>query len=130
MSLPNKRKKFFSTPAAIFLLLVLLSIFLAVPLLNNFSKRQQIDSEITGLRQEIEKLEGGNNDLKELLAYLKSDQFAENQARLNFGLKKPGEEVVVVKSEEGVKIIAGAENGENETSNPGKWLRYFLQARK
>lgn len=79
------------------------------------------------MRVEIERLEGGNSELKKLLSYLNSDQFAEAQARLNFGLKKPGEEVVVVKSNDSLQGIIGSIDGEEKISNPSKWLKYFLK---
>jgi hypothetical protein len=46
---------------------------------------------------------------------------------LNFGLKKPGEEVVVVKSEDNFKALVGVNGDEKELANPAKWLKYFLK---
>jgi cell division protein FtsB len=126
----RNKKNFFSGPLWLtFILLVVLGC-LAGPLSSNFLRKQKVDSEILELQKEISRLDSSNKDLEKLLVYLKSDQFAEVQARVNFGLKKPGEEVVVIKSGENSKEIeaAGAEEGKN--SNPVKWLKYFLKMKQ
>jgi cell division protein FtsB len=91
---------FLSSP--LFLSLVLLGLLAAIlsPLHKNMTSRYRIDSEIDELKAEISSLEGGNQDLKKLLSYLQSDQYAETEARLNFGMRKQGEEVVVIKEED------------------------------
>jgi cell division protein FtsB len=96
-------------------------------LADNFLKKRQIDREIAELQKEIGSLEKNNGDLKKIISYLDSEQFAEAQARLNFGLKKPGEEVVVVKSGNSAKIAENGLTGEENLSNPAKWLKYFLK---
>jgi cell division protein FtsB len=94
----RNKKNFFSGPLWLtFILLVVLGC-LAGPLSSNFLRKQKVDSEILELQKEISRLDSSNKDLEKLLVYLKSDQFAEVQARVNFGLKKPGEEVVVIKA--------------------------------
>jgi cell division protein FtsB len=127
----EKRKKniisvFFTSP--LFLSLVLLGLLAAIgfPLYKNLSSRYRIDKEIEDLKVEIDGLESGNRDLKKLLTYLKSDQFAEAEARLNFGLKKNGEEVVVVK-EEGQAAVdrMNDNNSDEELSAWAKWVKYF-----
>lgn len=121
------KKKFFINPLFTLLLLLVVLGILSWPFLSNISKKKKIDIEIAELQAEIGRLEAGNSDIKKLLSYLKSDQFAETQARLNFGLKKPGEEVVVVKSDESLRISPGSYDQEEESANPAKWLKYFLK---
>ncbi|MFA5248517.1 MAG: septum formation initiator family protein [Patescibacteria group bacterium] len=123
----HDKKKFFFSPLFVFVVLLLILGAVIWPLSNNFLKRKQVDAEIFELQTEIGRLDNSNNDLKKLLSYLKSDQFAEAQARLSFGLKKPGEEVVVVKSEDNLKALVGYNGDEKELSNPAKWLKYFLR---
>ncbi len=127
----EKRKKnivsaFLSSP--LFLSFVLLGLLAAIgfPLYGNISNRYRIDNEIGDLKKEIEDLEAGNSDLKKLLSYLKSEQFAETEARMNFGLKKSGEEVVVIKEDDQMIESGVAEESEDEEeSSLSKWLRYF-----
>jgi cell division protein FtsB len=118
---------FFSSP--LFLSLVLLVLLSAVlfPLYKNMSNRRTVDKDIEDLRQEIVSMEAGNYDLKKLLTYLESDQFAETEARLNFGLKKKGEEIVIIKEEESFsdKFLSEDELG-GQSSNPLKWMKYFF----
>ena len=58
--------------------------------------------------------------------YLQTDFFVEKEARLKLGLRKPGEQVVVVPNEIGklVKISQKGYNNANLT-NPQKWWHYF-----
>lgn len=117
---------FFSSP--LFLSLVLLGLLAAIifPLYKNMTNRYRIDDEIKGLQAEIDALETGNKDLKKLLSYLQSDQFAEREARLNFGMKKEGESVVVIK-EEDMPSPSGISDDRSldKTPNPLKWMKYF-----
>lgn len=127
---PNNKRNpfsaFFGSPLFLSLVLLCLLAAIIVPLYKNMTSRYRIDREISDLRQEIDSLETGNKDLKKLLAYLESDQFAEAEARLNFGLRKKGEEVVVIKEENLSSGQALEEEGQNaDLSNPAKWLKYF-----
>jgi cell division protein FtsB len=124
---PRDKKIFFKSPLWISIILIIILGCIAGPFLNNYLKRKQIDTEIFDLQAEIGRMENGNKDLKKLLSYLESDQFAEAQARLNFGLKKPGEEVVVVKGDDNFKALISAGGDEKDLSNPAKWLKYFLK---
>lgn len=114
-------------------------ILVSFPLARNTVKQYRIDKEIGELKKEIDALQNKNADLKNFVSYLESDQFAEEQARLNLGLKKPGEELMVIKPAAGASP-AGASPGatifnipgyekirpEVEPSNPRKWLNYFF----
>ncbi|PIR12715.1 hypothetical protein COV49_04510 [Candidatus Falkowbacteria bacterium CG11_big_fil_rev_8_21_14_0_20_39_10] len=108
---------------------LLIIVLISIPLAKKVSKRYVIDEEIKGLETEIQELGEKNKDLKEFITYLESDQFLEEQARLNLNLKKPGEEVVVI--QENLDQGAEAENlalseGKKNRSNPEKWLAYFF----
>jgi len=112
-----------------FLGLVLI-VLISFPLARTVSKRYRIDEEVRDLEKEIVELESRNKDFKELITYLESDQFVEEQARLNLGLKKEGEEVVVIKEQgENVDTQAGEDVLDNDIefySNPRKWWYYFF----
>ncbi len=123
-----------------FLVLALIS----WPLIKNIKKQLNVNKEISFLQQEIKNLEGKNSELKGLITYLNSDQFIEEQAKLNLNYKRAGEQVVVIKDaqEENVTQIDNqAESlksvyqvkGLNKIkpsktkSNFKKWLEYFWQ---
>ncbi|HMB65414.1 MAG TPA: septum formation initiator family protein, partial [Patescibacteria group bacterium] len=103
----SKRKKgnplfrFFFNPKFLALVAIVALVWLSFPLREKLQGKKEIDKEIQNLKQEISELENKNQDLEELTKYLQSDQFVEEQARMNLGLKKKGEEVVVIKEEEG-----------------------------
>lgn len=114
-------------------------ILISLPFAKNTFKQYRIDKEISELKEEIGALENKNVDLKNFVAYLESDQFAEEQARLNLGLKKPGEELTVIKMAPG-QALTGTSSGRTifnitgyekpapqvRKSNPRKWLNYFF----
>ena len=141
----NSRKNFItrilfnSKTFALFGLIII--ILISVPLAKKVSQRYKIDQEIKDLEAEIAELENKNIDLKEFVNYLESDQFVEEQARLQFGLKKEGEEAAVIKSEEVEQIqerieargsavfgIIGSDKNHpaKPISNPERWRGYFF----
>lgn len=108
----------------VFLGLVFL-VLIAVPLLRNYSKKRAVEREIAEVKQEIAEFENKNRDLSAMLDYLQSKDSLEEQARINLGLKKPGENVVVVK---GVDLAKKNEaiSDQKVVSNWHKWIDYFL----
>jgi cell division protein FtsL len=110
-----------------------LIVLISFPLAKSVSKRYQIDKEIKDLDKEIAEVETKNKDLKQLINYLESDQFVEEKARLNLGLKKAGENVVVIK--ETADVISDSSSQENQVnfsgnfSNSAKWWNYFFNNR-
>lgn len=121
---------------------LIIIVLISIPLAKRVSQKYKIDQEIKDLEAEIADLENKNIDLKELINYLESDQFVEEQARLQFGLKKQGEEAVVIKSEEvgqsqerveaggsAVFGIVGSDKNQpaKSISNPERWRGYFFE---
>ena len=122
----NSSKKFWEKPVFLFFLFLAVLILISIPLERNLAQRYQINQQISDLNAQIVSLQGNNKDLDKLLSYLQSDQFAEAQARLNMGLKKPGEEVVIVNGSDNSVASDAAENFGQEGSNFWKWWNYFL----
>ncbi len=110
---------------------LIIIILISVPLAKNITKRYRISQELKELNNEITELENKNKHFKELMAYMESDEYIEEQSRLNLGLKKEGEDVVVV--QDNIAGILNNEQNRGETpkfqelaSNPGKWMAYFF----
>lgn len=105
---------------------VVVIILICFPLSKNINQRREVNKEIKNLNDEISGMENKNKDMKELISFLESDQFVEEQARLNLGLKKKGESVVVVKENKiSLEDIAHI-NSEKNLTNPQRWIKYFL----
>ncbi len=133
--------KVITNPKFVFFLAVTSLILMAFPLSDKLENKSQIDREIENLEREIAKKENKNYELENLIKYLQSDQFVEDQARTSLGFKKEGEEVVVIQ-EEGQVAGAFEENKEeglsrsSEYKEPSlasgfeRWWNYFFgQAR-
>lgn len=133
-------KKIFFNQKFLTLLGLAAIILISFPFAKNTLKQYKINKEISGLKREILDLQNKNDGLKKFVSYVESDQFAEEQARLSLGLKKPGEEKIVIKTETGdasagtssgasIFNISGYEKIKPETneSNQKKWLNYFFK---
>ena len=109
-------------------------ILISLPLARIVSQRYKIDQEIESLGLEISELENTNQDLNKLISYLDSDQFVEEQARLNLGLKKEGENVLIIKDPTDFNKASGADDNDNlnskNLSNPQKWFNYFFNQKQ
>jgi cell division protein FtsB len=138
----NKLKDIIDSPKTFFLVFLLVLVAMSVPLAKNINNRKRINAEIKSLEAEIKLTENKNGELNKLISYLESDQYIEEQARTNMGLKKDGEEVVVLKGLDQRKqgttatgvandtspfTVPGLEKSKNNksVSNPEKWLKYF-----
>ncbi|MEI7451601.1 MAG: septum formation initiator family protein [Candidatus Falkowbacteria bacterium] len=112
-------------PVTILALVVL--VFVSMPTVKNYLKQKELDREIADVSAEATKYEDRNKDVKNMLHYLESDQSVEDRGRLNLGLKKQGENVIVISRTnkvEGAGQAGGA--AMDDQSNPQKWWRYFF----
>ncbi len=83
-------------------------VLLSFPVAKNISQRHSANKEIEELEKEIKLVENKNTQLQKMINFLNSDQYVEEQARLNFGLKKAGEQAVVVDANGDPSAYAGA----------------------
>jgi cell division protein FtsB len=111
-----------------FLAIVALGLLVAVvlPLARTQNRQRAIDREIEEVKKEIAEYEGKNDDLNQMLSYLQSNSSLEEQARLNMGLKKPGEKVLVIKDDGSQAGAATAGENKGKTSNFAAWVEYFF----
>ena len=124
---------------------LILIVLIAIPLVKNINQRRAVDKEIKDMQEEITARKNKDSDLRQLMNYLESDQYLEKQARLNFGLKKKGEEVIVIKDgnsagaslsgkgvakeSSGISEIPPVKSAKNNNLaiNPQRWWSYFLE---
>jgi cell division protein FtsB len=105
---------------------LILLFIIALPLAKTYSQRRLVEKEISDIKQEIAQFEKDNQELKDMLNYLKSDQSLEAQARINLNLKKPGETVVVIENQEDKKNQSNDSEEKIVQSNFEKWFNYFF----
>lgn len=125
--------RFIYSPKLFALLGVIILVAISVPLARSLKQKSKVEKEVNNIKEEIRQFRSKNKDLDKLVEYLKSDQFIEEKARVNFDMKKKGEKVVVVK-EEG-KVAGASTSSEDKrgdttsknSSNPQKWLSYFFE---
>ncbi|TSC65931.1 MAG: Uncharacterized protein G01um101477_280 [Candidatus Doudnabacteria bacterium Gr01-1014_77] len=119
------QSKAFVIGGSIFLL------FLLVVSFGQFRNRHSIQKEIDSLTKQADQIQKNNEEVKNFIAYLKTDSYKEQAARQQLNLKKEGETVYsfsalspqteVVNQEEVIK----QENAKK--SNLNKWVTYFLR---
>lgn len=107
-----------------FLAIIFLVIIIAIsfPLVRSISQQKLIEQEIAEMKKDNEAYRNKSQELKEMIDYLQSDISLEGQARLNLGLKKTNEDVVVVNRQ---KITESSTTVEVEDTRAANWLRWF-----
>lgn len=111
-----------------FLALVFLSISIAIsfPLIRSISQKKLIEKEIAEMEAENQIYANKSKELSVIIDYLQSDASLEEQARLNLGLKKSNEAVVVISRQASSSSIASAGETADRTSNWRHWIDYFF----
>lgn len=98
---------------------------------REFVRNYEIDKEIRSLEEKAAMLESENQQILQLAERLKTDDYLEEEGRMRLGLKKPGENVVIISEPEDLTVPAEAPTApiqENKkVSNPRLWLEYFFE---
>lgn len=100
--------------------------FVIVGIAKGSIRNYQVEKEIEVMKDEIVSIEAQNEEFAQLIHYLKSDEFIEQEAKLKLGLKHEGEGVVVIPSST-TEAHAEGVAADTDESNPMKWWRYFFQ---
>ncbi|MBI2626684.1 MAG: hypothetical protein HYW77_00345 [Parcubacteria group bacterium] len=69
----------------------------------------EIESSLNNVQGQFKKLEDQQKNLDKLVDYFKSISFQEKEARIKYNLKKPGEEVFIIKKEGSEELDQSAE---------------------
>lgn len=94
---------------------------------KEFIKNRRLNVEIKKLEVLAREAEAKNLDILNLAEYLDTEQFLEEEARTKLGLKKPGEEALVVNIPQ-LGAPTGTEAKKKlELSNAQKWWKYFFE---
>lgn len=97
------------------------------------ARNQRIEKEVDILRQEADKIRRENETLAEKVRYFASNDFQEQEAKEKLGMKKTGEEVIVIQSRKATEEKAETSaittpavyEGKGEP-NYIKWWRIFF----
>lgn len=114
------RKRIMGGLVAVILLVIVINF------IRNWQTGRSIDSEISELQNTATTLEQENVQFKQLIEYFNSSAYVEERARIDLGLKKRGEKVVIVPSEFASSTPSTIEQS-SEKSNVQKWLDYFFR---
>lgn len=114
-----------------FPLIIVLIAILGSSFFKSYTENKSVDNDLESLKREIEDLEKNNNDLGRLIEYFNSSFFVEKEAREKMGLKKEGENVLVVEGglrfEEDDKVVSvNNKQLADNNSMPKLWWNYFF----
>jgi cell division protein FtsB len=123
----TKNRGLFSGPKFFVVMSIVLIIAISIPLGKSLSKQRSADKEIAEVQKEIANIENKNQDLTKLVSYLGTDDFIEEQARLNLNLKKQGENVVVIKDLASSTQTEDVNAAKTQQKNMTKWKNYFFK---
>jgi len=119
----------------------IVAVLLILDLVKNIRQLFNANREINQIKAEINNLNQKNKDIGYLLDYMHSKEFLEEQARLNFGLQKPNEQIIVIQPATPSTITdslidspvfdlpAPPQPKLAVSSNPKKWFNYFFAPR-
>ena len=120
-------QRFLMSQRFLALVFLLLLVAIAFPLLRSISQRRMIEQEITDMQKDNEAYLSKSQELRNMIDYLQSDVSLEEQARLNLGLKKPDEVVVVVSQTKNATDTVSVVEEESRITNWRRWLHYFFK---
>jgi cell division protein FtsB len=95
----SKKDIFFSL--LLWALLLSVIIFLGTTNLKTKRRREEIAKKTDAIKEEIAAMEKSNEDLKIKISQGQTKEYLERVAREQFGLKAPGEELVIIYREKG-----------------------------
>ncbi|MFH0873576.1 MAG: septum formation initiator family protein [Candidatus Komeilibacteria bacterium] len=108
------------------IIIVIIFIISSFELINEVGRRYKVNQEIKNQQRQIETLKSQNGDLNQLIHYLNTDQFVEEEARSKLGLSKSGESVVVFPSTATPSNEQVVASTSPNNSNTARWWSYFF----
>jgi len=106
------------------LILIVLLVLSAVKVIREAIVRYEINKEIAALENQLGDLESKSDKLGSMIAYLKTDQYIEKEARTKLNLVKPGEKQINFTSS--TDSLAQVDLSK-KSPNYIKWFNYFFQ---
>ena len=126
------KKPSYVTNLIIFVLICVVGYFLYSVTLALY-KSHKIDVHIDEFRKENERIEEENKTLKDEYEYVTSEAYKDKILKQNKGLINPGEEVIVITSEDVIEektedtFMSHTKNNIEGLSNVDKWKRFIFK---
>ena len=109
----------------IFIVILIVALVLSILKVGKeLTRRHQINKEIANLNQQLSATQLHKDKLDNLISYLKTDDYVEEQARSQLNLSKPGEKRVDLSA---TPQPLAAEPRVDKRSNWQKWFDYFFK---
>lgn len=107
---------------------VVVACFLAAGVIKQIMAKNDIDSEVEQLKSQIQQMEGSNQDLSKLVEYFNSEDYLKQEAKLKFGLREQGEQLVVISDQkrDQRQLLINARAQAEQISNTQKWFNYLF----
>jgi len=140
--MPVRKNKNWLSSKILLLVGFIILIFFGVNLTREFLAGEQLDENVDSLKDEMSGLESKNKELNDLIGYLNTTDFIEQEARSKLNLQKPGERIIIVPSsteaalpvtltDNSVESVKTDEKSVDASivvgSNPNRWLKYFFK---
>lgn len=106
------------------LILIVLLVFSFIKVSKEVLLRYEINKEISELDNKLQSLEEKTKKTNNLIAYLQTDEYIEEEARLKLNLSKPGEKQINLTAQPSSSMEI--EESDNRT-NISKWFNYFFE---
>ncbi len=124
----------------LFVVNFIIIVFLSLSLGKEVMRNNTIQSEISALQVQAAELADDNSNISALQSALESESYIEREARLKLGMKKPGENVVVIQdgdsvvtgrgtvvdSSDPLGLVISDSSTDIALANPTKWWYYFF----
>lgn len=107
------------------IVIILVTAFFGISLIRNVVRVAKAKRQIVETAAEVTKLQKENQELKNRLTEVDSQNFTETQLRDKLGLAKPGETVLVLPDPEILKKLAPVDNVEQQTLPEPNWEKWY-----
>lgn len=105
------------------LVLIVLLIFSFIKVSKEILLRYEINNEIEVLDTKLNDLKNKTDKMNNLISYLQTDEYIEEEARLKLNLSKPGEKQINLATRPSTSLDFG---DVDDRTNISKWFDYFF----
>ena len=110
-------------------LLFVFTVLLFISYVRAYYQEYRVRQEIEDLQKQLHSLESKKIETMELLKYAQSSTFAEEKARTELNLIKPGENVAIINNNDQSESNRQEKQDMirwSQVSNPIKWFKFFF----